>query len=681
MLYGYLSQYSNIQYIRYLLLMCLCINLHQSHANSIYKKIRSINLASLEWKEEEWPNESFYDYLSRCFKYQKDMQDLKKRKVVFNLFDSFFQKQYTSCNSLHDSATIHDLNLLSGKTMGDDYVGTIINRTYTELGRVFLYGLIGNPIDDIHELKNRQAIIKLLLKDDQLYQSMGHLLKEFASSENFLLSCWSQDGFLQSAQRRYFNIPFLKKFNTKCNKSIKLLQAKLIYNHYERMIFLFGSVIAAVLLPVYSCCKITGMAFLPDYLTRVAERLQGSGGKIFALISGLLGNDVAIGSISLFVAFFSLFGLKEEYEWMRDNFFLDDLLQKKMIHVASCLKNIEKLAGIISECPELIEQCSAAQTIDTFMHTEFLTPEMQQLFNVCKSSTLQDNSSIFSIQGRVLLAFRLLYDLKDKIAPLLIAVGELDAYFSCARLYKEFENKPIGFCFTEYKIDNHPSIVLTDFWNPLIDSSGVITNVLNLNSLEKRSIILTGPNAGGKSTLIKAIAISLILSQSIGLAPAKCASITPFYAIATYLNVVDDIAKGNSLFKAQLFRAQEVITLVENTPQNKFSFVALDEMFNGTSYKESMAAAYSVVEHIAGFQNNISIVATHFPLLTSLETSDSPFKNYKVSVVIDENNQIHYPFKLQEGISFQHIALDILKNEGYSEKIIKKAINILNAIQ
>jgi DNA mismatch repair ATPase MutS len=122
-----------------------------------------------------------------------------------------------------------------------------------------------------------------------------------------------------------------------------------------------------------------------------------------------------------------------------------------------------------------------------------------------------------------------------------------------------------------------------------------------------------------------------------------------------------------------------MVNVIEQTPANKFSFVALDEMFNGTSSKESKAAAYSVVKHIGKYTNNICIVATHFPLLTQLEQENNAFVNYKVSVNVDETG-IHYPFKLEEGSSNQHIALEILKQEGYDCSILDEASKILNNV-
>jgi DNA mismatch repair protein MutS len=355
-------------------------------------------------------------------------------------------------------------------------------------------------------------------------------------------------------------------------------------------------------------------------------------------------------------------------------------LQKKMILIANFFKGVARLSSTIESNPDLIKICPAASYINRFMHENGNEPKMRELFQLCASPTLQGEPSIFSLQGRVLASFKLIYDLKEIIEPLLMAIGELDAYCSCARLYNEFKDKRVQFCFAHYRQDAHPCITMKEFWNPFINAEKVVSNDVCLQGPTRRNMIITGPNAGGKSTILTAIPINLILAQSIGLAAAEFVEITPFYSIATYLNIVDDIAAGNSLFKAQVLRAQEVVNVVETTSENLFSFVALDEMFNGTSAKESVAAAYSVVNHIGKYQNNISVVATHFPLLTHLEQDSDAFANYKVSVSLDAQGTIRYPFKIEKGISNQHIALDILRQEGFDYSILTQATEILEKV-
>lgn len=249
---------------------------------------------------------------------------------------------------------------------------------------------------------------------------------------------------------------------------------------------------------------------------------------------------------------------------------------------------------------------------------------------------------------------------------------------SAAKLYKEFEQKKVTYCFVDFVQADKPIVRLQSFWNPFVDDAKVVPNSLTLGDCERSNIILTGPNAGGKSTVLKAAAISLIFAQTFGIAPAQSMTLTPMSAIATYLNITDDIASGNSLFKAEVLRAQSLIEKVQNLSKDQFSFVAIDEMFSGTSPEEGRAAAYSVAKHLGQFSNNICMIATHYPLLTKLAEDTPYFANYKVSVRLDADGSITYPFKLEQGISDQHVAIDILQAEGFNSTILTDARKLLN---
>ena len=100
---------------RLLFLSCLIFLNGAASAETIFKKIQSMNMASLEFEEEEWPNEPFKEYLLRCLDYQLHMQAAKKRRIVFRVFDQVAAQQPQIHNSLYDMTTAADLNLFCGK--------------------------------------------------------------------------------------------------------------------------------------------------------------------------------------------------------------------------------------------------------------------------------------------------------------------------------------------------------------------------------------------------------------------------------------------------------------------------------------------------------------------------------------------------------------------------------------
>src|SRR5690606_13756589 len=125
---------------------------------------------------------------------------------------------------------------------------------------------------------------------------------------------------------------------------------------------------------------------------------------------------------------------------------------------------------------------------------------------------------------------------------------------------------------------------------PFIDADTVVINDALFDASCPNSI-LTGPNTGGKSTVIKAIMLDVLMAQTFGIAPAQSLSITPFAKLNCFMNISDDIAMGASLFKSEVMRAKKLLDMVQSLQQDEFSFVIIDEVFTGTSPKEGEAAA------------------------------------------------------------------------------------------
>ena len=185
------------KYVFALLLIPAYFVTAEEQANK-YSQIRQLNMASLLWEDEEWPNEPFREYLYRFFGYQVNMQKSKKRRTVFRLFEGLALDQPCYQNALYDAITAQDLLLFAGKAQSDPYIASIIDRTNTELGKVAFYGLVGYPITDIKELCNRQEIIKYLLNDPEFLAQCMDQYKQLGSSENLVLSLWQQDGFVNT---------------------------------------------------------------------------------------------------------------------------------------------------------------------------------------------------------------------------------------------------------------------------------------------------------------------------------------------------------------------------------------------------------------------------------------------------------------------------------------------------
>jgi len=650
---------------------------------TIAKKIMLQNLEAFPYEEDDWSSDRFSEFLMHLMSTQSNLQEGPRRRAVFLMLDRHIKKNGIKHSTvLSDSATWQDLNLFCGQKDLKHFLADKIDRSHTVFGTVQLYNMLAQPlaqltVDDIIIMKQRKAIIEELVQNEKLLASLEEFLIEFKKQESMLVSFWTKDPFRQAAQRKYFNYAS-KTITDALNKNATFLNVHSFFEHTQRYVHTASTIVAAALLPLYGIGELAGWGMHKE-VTEWGNHLRGTGGPSFGVAAKLLkDNKSLLAGLTIASGLASFLSIKESNDWAQDNVTLDLLMHEKMMHIAQSIKALKNIGQTVQHNNCLRKSLSSSDSYAQ-LFTKQRSKDLTILLHDLASDTFKEQPSILSNKGKVLVTFKLFCELKEEFEDALLALGELDAFVGLAKLYKERQSEQSHFCFAEFHNDAKPSAVLEQFWNPFVDTRNVVVNSVHLGTEgNRRNMVVTGPNAGGKSTLLKAIVISLIMAQSFGIAPAHTAIITPFDKIMTYLNVVDDIGAGNSLFKAQVLRTQNILDTVGPLPLAQKSFVLIDEMFNGTSPKEAQACAFSVAKDLDNYANNISIVATHYHLLTTLAQETKSYTNYHVSVDKSTNGALHYPFVLQYGISDQHVALDILSNQGFSGSILENAQKIMD---
>jgi DNA mismatch repair protein MutS len=196
------------------------------------------------------------------------------------------------------------------------------------------------------------------------------------------------------------------------------------------------------------------------------------------------------------------------------------------------------------------------------------------------------------------------------------------------------------------------------------------------NDIDIRNGIITGPNAGGKSTIIKSIGTNVILAQTLCIVGCSEMSFVPFSFINTQINIPD--CKGKeSLFEAEMNRCMYNLKTVENMKSDQRSLIIMDEIFNSTNIVEAISGAYSILEKLASYPTVCNIITTHFLYLTKLKKHTS-FECFCMNVIENEEDEtkIHYPYIMKKGVSKQYVALSMLKRRGFDDSIIDKALLI-----
>jgi DNA mismatch repair ATPase MutS len=257
---------------------------------------------------------------------------------------------------------------------------------------------------------------------------------------------------------------------------------------------------------------------------------------------------------------------------------------------------------------------------------------------------------------------------KDIIKSILLKVYIIESLKSVSTFKNDF-----GLSFAKFDITSStPVLAINGVFHPCIDIQKVVKNNVCFNGND--NAIVTGPNAGGKSTFVKSLLINVLLCQTIGIASAVECTLTPFYNINSQINIPD--SKGyESLFEAEMYRCKEKLDILKRTPENKFSIFVMDEIFNSTNPVEGISGAYAIAKKISQYSNCLLVFTTHYIYLTKLKKTGR-FVNYRMNIERNSENQIHYPYILEKGVSKQYIALDLLAKNGFDRDIIDEAITL-----
>ena len=195
--------------------------------------------------------------------------------------------------------------------------------------------------------------------------------------------------------------------------------------------------------------------------------------------------------------------------------------------------------------------------------------------------------------------------------------------------------------------------------------------------------VITGPNASGKTTMLKSTTINIIFSQQFGVGFYKSCCLTPYTHIHSYLNIPDTSGR-DSLFQAESRRCKEIIDIIHepyqenNTDKNARHFCIFDELYSGTNPTEATKSAYAFLLYLSKFKNVDYILTTHYVSLCKklekkLAKNENLKKimNYKMDVIEDtEKGKVKYTYLMKKGISKIQGAILILEDMCYPKEIL-----------
>jgi hypothetical protein len=207
-----------------------------------------------------------------------------------------------------------------------------------------------------------------------------------------------------------------------------------------------------------------------------------------------------------------------------------------------------------------------------------------------------------------------------------------------------------------------------DFHQQFYPAYAKSDHVKNNCSLD-RNIILTGPNASGKTTILKTTALNIIFTQQFGVGFYKSCVLTPYSFIHSYLNIPDTSGR-DSLFQAESRRCKDIIDIIDNpTNVGARHFCIFDELYSGTNPSEAIISAYAFLTYLSNKPAVEFMLTTHYVAICKKLKKSKRIANYKMSVKLTDSN-IQYTYKMREGVSKVRGGVLILEEMNYPKEIL-----------
>ncbi len=237
---------------------------------------------------------------------------------------------------------------------------------------------------------------------------------------------------------------------------------------------------------------------------------------------------------------------------------------------------------------------------------------------------------------------------------------------SITNIQKLLANNTINYC-SYINNDTKDKTNFCKSFNCSLLKDNLKNNIIKNTYTLDNNLILTGPNAAGKTTLLKSTLINLILSQQFGCGFYNSAQVKIYDYFHCYINI-PETSNRDSLFQAEARQCKDILDIIKNNP-DKNHFCVFDELYSGTNPDEATNAAIKLLNYIS--TNNVNfILTTHYTKICK-KINKKHSKNHYMYIDKDTSGNLIYTYKLKSGISKIKGAFNVLEKLNYPKEMLE----------
>ena len=532
-----------------------------------------------------------------------------------------------------DRFTMKNLELFNSNSINGFNLSDTIDQTITSMGSRKLKSWIAFPLIDKKEIKKRQEIVKSIIKNDDISNTLDIKLNNISDIERLM----SKIATYKISPRELVNLK-----NSLENVSL-IKDSLLVYNgilkNYGKSLPSTKSIIREIsnTLKDDSPVSILKGDFIEDGFSSELDSLRDirTSGKDY--LNQILERETLNTNIpSLKISFNNVFGYYIEVRNTHKDKVPDDWIRKQT------LVNAER----------------------------YITQELKEY----EEKIINADEKIKDLELKLYL--KLLDRLQDNLSKLKLVSDKI----SVVDILNSFSKRAVKYKYCCPKITSSKKIEIIAGRHPVIEANlspgeRYIPNDIFLDT-DQQIIMITGPNMSGKSAILRQTALITILAQIGSFVPAQEMKFSLVDRIFTRVGASDNISMGESTFMVEM---NETASILNNLTSN--SLILLDEIGRGTSTYDGISIAWAIAEflHENKFKPHV-LFATHYHDLNEMESIYKGIKNFNVSVKETEDDVI-FLRKLVKGGSNHSFGIHVAKMAGMPKIVLNSAENKLKLME